>query len=180
MNKKDYEGIKMIPEDCSDIRFALLKEGKRILYVFGVNPSTATDTYSDRTMTKVINYIKDKYDGFVMMNLYPLRSTDPSALPKNMDKELHQKNLEHIWEIMGNTKNPEVLMAFGDSIGKTPYLMKCLDDIIKMLQPLNPQWKQIGNPTKLGNPRHPSRTAYSLDILDFDMFNYIKRHKRHH
>jgi hypothetical protein len=93
----NYYGIEMIPDVNSDIRFALLKRGERTLYVFGVNPSTATDTHSDRTMSKVIGFAsRNDYDGFVMMNLYPLRSTDPFALPKKIDKELHQKNLEMI------------------------------------------------------------------------------------
>jgi len=177
MNMKYNEEIKMIPEVYSDIRFALLKEGERILYVFGLNPSTATDTHSDRTMTKVIHFAEDNnYDGFVMMNLYPLRSIYPSALPKIIDKELHQKNLEKIWEIMANIHNLDILLAFGDSIYVTPYLKYCLFDIVNLLKPLDPQWKQIGNPTKYGNPRHPSRAAYSLSFHEFDITDYIQKH----
>ena len=161
------------------IRYALIKEGKNMLYVLGVNPSTATDTDSDPTMSKVIGFAdRNEFDGFAMMNLYPLRSTDPNALPRNFDVELHQKNLQKIKEIIGSNKNPIVLLAFGDVINVEPYLKDCLKDIVDMLQPLNPKWKRIGNLTKMGNPRHPSRAAYSMGIHDFDINEFMKRYSK--
>lgn len=165
----------MVAEGDS-IRYALIKEGKNMLYVFGVNPSTATDTDSDPTMTRVVEFSRrNGYSGFVMMNLYPLRCTNPNALPHNIDFELHQKNLQKIKDIIGNKKNPVVLLAFGNTINVAPYLKDCLKDIVDLLQPLNPIWKQIGEPTKMGNPRHPSRAAYSMGIHDFDVNEYMKK-----
>ena len=73
-----------------------------------------------------------------------------SALPHNIDFELHQKNLQKIKEIIGNNKNPVVLLAFGNPINAATYLKDCLKEIVDLLQPLNPKWKQIGEPTKLG------------------------------
>lgn len=175
---KNYSDIKMVAEGDS-IRYALIKEGKNMLYVFGVNPSTATDTDSDPTMNKVIGFVnRNGFDGFAMMNLYPLRSTDPNALPHCIDIELHQKNLQKIEEIIGNNKNPVVLLAFGNPINAAPYLIDCLKDIVDMLQSLNPKWKQIGEPTKMGNPRHPSRAAYSVGIQDFDVNEYLKKYTK--
>ena len=171
----NYNDIIMAAEGDS-IRYALIKEGKNMLYVFGVNPSTATDEKADPTMRKIIRFAEiNGFDGFAMMNLYPLRSTDPYSLSHNIDFELHQKNLQKIKEIIGNNKNPVVLLAFGDPINATPYLKDCLKDIVALLQPLNPKWKQIGEPTKKGNPRHPSRAAYSMGINDFDVYEYIKK-----
>lgn len=165
----NYEGIKMVA-DCENNRFALLKSGKRMLYVFGVNPSTATESRSDPTMRKVIGFAKrNGFDGFAMMNLYPLRSTNPFSLPKVINEEFHQRNLAEIKKVISNGNNPVVLLAFGNSIGAAPYLKKCLSDIVAMLQPLHPQWKQIGNLTKKGNPRHPSRASYSLGLQDLDV-----------
>lgn len=171
---KNYNDIKMMAEGDS-VRFALTKKGERMLYVFGVNPSTATDTQSDPTMRKVIEFAsKNGFDGFVMMNIYPLRSTNPDALPQNINMDLHHKNLQKIQEIMGKTTNPVILLSFGNSIDVVPYLKGCLYDIVNILQPLNPEWKQIGTPTKKGNPRHPSRSAYSLGFQDFDIKEYLK------
>ena len=161
--------------DAENVRYSLGRKGNRMLYVFGVNPSTATDKKFDRTMQKVLGFAeRNGFDGFAMMNLYPLRSTNPRALPKVMDEELHQRNIAEIKEMMNNSRNPVVLLAFGDAIGAAPYLKKCLKDIITILQPLFPQWKQIGAPTKLGNPRHPSRAAYSLVFRDFDIKTFTR------
>ena len=170
----DYNDVKMDAKG-DGVRFSLVRKGKRMLYVFGVNPSTATDTKSDPTMRKVIRFAElNGFDGFAMMNLYPLRSTNPYALPKNIDKELHHQNLEKIKRIICSDEKPIVLLSFGNSICAAPYLKDCLRDIVSLLLPFGPQWKQIGAPTKWGNPRHPSRAAYSLGIHDFDIIEYLK------
>lgn len=169
----NYTNVKMRAEGDT-IRFALLKDSEQMLYVFGVNPSTATDKKPDRTMQKVLGFAeRNGFDGFAMMNLYPLRSTNPRALPKVMDEELHQRNLAEIKDIMNNKKNPIVLLAFGNAIGMAPYLKKCLKDIVTMLQPLCPQWKQIGKPTKWGNPRHPLYARY-VPFENFDVEAYLQ------
>lgn len=174
----NYSDIKMVAEGDS-IRYALIKDGQDMLYVFGVNPSTATDTDPDPTMSRVIGFVnRNGFDGFAMMNLYPLRSTNPNALPHNIDIGLHQKNLQKIKEIIGNSNNPIILLAFGDPINAAPYLKDCLKDIVDLLQSLSPKWKQIGMPTKMGNPRHPSRAAYSMGIQDFDVNEYMKKYSK--
>ena len=81
-----YNDIEM-RADGDSVRYTLIKEGKRMIYVFGVNPSTATDSIPDPTMRKVIRFAGNNgFDGFAMMNLYPLRSTNPNALPKEIDR----------------------------------------------------------------------------------------------
>ena len=175
---KENNDLMMIAEGDS-IRYALKKEGRNMLYVFGVNPSTATDKKSDRTMRKVKNFA-DKYgfDGYTMLNLYPLRSTKPYALPKEINEELHQKNLRCIMELIGNEKNPVVLFAFGNPINAAPYLRKCFKDIVTMLRPLCPRWKRLGILTKAGNPRHPSWAPSSSTLEDFDVEKYLGEDKK--
>ena len=169
----NYKGIKMVA-DGDNVRYSLENQGYKMIYVFGVNPSTATDKKADPTMRKIIHFAEiNGFDGFAMMNLYPLRSKNPYDLPKAIDEELHQRNLVEIKEVMGYNSNPVVLFAFGNSITAAPYLKKCLKDIVKILQPLCPKWKQIGKLTKKGDPRHPSRASYSLELQDFDVTNYL-------
>lgn len=118
----EYKDVKMLAEGDT-VRYALIKEGKSMLYVFGVNPSTATDKKSDPTMRKVVNFAKyNGFNGFAMMNLYPLRSTNPHALPKVINEELHQRNLAEIKKVVGQENNPVILLAFGDAIDDAPYL----------------------------------------------------------
>ena len=63
------------------LRFTLGKSGSRKLLTVGLNPSTATQETSDTTVAKVEGVAKRTgFDGFVMLNLYPIRSTDFNAL----------------------------------------------------------------------------------------------------
>ena len=60
-----------------------------MLYVFGINPSTATESRPDPTMRKIIGFaIRNGFEGFAMMNLYPLRSTNPYE-----EKTFWEKNI---------------------------------------------------------------------------------------
>ena len=182
-NKKNGNGMKennelMMIAEGDTIRYALIKEGKRKLFVFGVNPSTATDKKSDPTMRKVKKFAENfGFDGYAMLNLYSLRCTKPYALPKEINEELHQKNLKCIKEVIGNTKNPVVLFAFGNPINAAPYLRKCFKDIVTMLKPLCPQWKQLGTLTKAGNPRHPSWAPSTSTLEDFDVVEFLGEDK---
>ena len=65
--------------DKDNVRCALVQKGeKKILYVIGSNPSTADDTKKDPTMTKVLKFAESNgFDGYVMLNLYPQKSTSP-------------------------------------------------------------------------------------------------------
>lgn len=167
-----YENIKM-EGDADKVRYLLRKEGQHPLVVIGVNPSKATDKVPDATMTKVMGFAKHNgFDSFIMLNLYPQRSTKPAGLDKERDEVLHQENLKQIEAAVAGLDNPVVLCAFGNTIGVRRYLKDCLKDIVRVLEPKRPQWKQIGKPTVWGNPRHPSRAAYG-ELADFDIAAYL-------
>lgn len=167
-----YENI-IMNGDEEQVRFSLVKPGERQLVVLGVNPSRATDKRPDPTMTKVMGFAeRNGFDGFVMLNLYPQRSTALGGLHKEADADLCRRNLQAIREAVAGMESPTVLLAFGNAIGARPYLKACLKDIVALLAPLHPQWKQIGQPTAYGNPRHPSRAGYTA-FSDFDMEGYL-------
>ncbi len=169
----EYEKITMVG-DTANLRYLLKKDGIRPLVIIGVNPSKATDKQSDRTMTKVMHFAEhNDFDGFIMLNIYPQRSTDPKKLDKFLNPVFHNENLNQIKQAIQTLNQPTVLCAFGDTISVRPYLKDCLRDIINVLSQVHPIWKQIGKPTAQGNPRHPSRAAYGL-FSDFDIIAYIK------
>lgn len=67
----DWLNIKMIG-NTGRLRYVLSKPGKNVLFVIGVNPSTANEEKPDPTMRKVIGFAEvNGFDGFVMLNLYP-------------------------------------------------------------------------------------------------------------
>lgn len=170
-----YEGIQE-NEDANKERYFLRKDGKNNLIIIGVNPSKATHKNSDPTMNKVMGFTeRNGFDGFIMLNLYPQRCSNPKNLDKEMRLELHQKNMEIISNIIKDTEKPTILVAFGDVIMSRSYLKDCLKSIVSLISTKNPQWKQIGQPTLLGNPRHPSRAKY-CEFEPFDINNYLNSH----
>lgn len=162
--------------DADRLRFSLTKKGKKKLIVIGVNPSTATAETSDPTITKVMGFAeRNGFDGFIMLNLYPQRCTDPNKLHSELKEDLHRQNLEEIKKAVYDIEKPVILLAFGDMIAKRPYLKKCLKDILYELSPFHPQWKKVGTLTKMGNPRHLSRIAYT-DLTECNIEQYLSNH----
>ena len=71
-----------LPENNPDLRYLLAKKGKNNLLVVGLNPSTADEANLDPT-SKNIDRIarKNGYDGWLLVNLYPVRKSNPADLP---------------------------------------------------------------------------------------------------
>lgn len=166
----------------NDNRFALYQiAGKRKLYIIGLNPSTANKDHGDPTMKKVLGFVRHNgFDGYVMLNVYPQRATNPDDLHLTCDVTLHQKNLTVIKDLLSKEQYAEVLFAFGDNITKRDYLIPCLKDIYEVLKPhighlAFPITLQIGEPTKKGNPRHPLYEKYDV-FCHFDVDTFFKNH----
>lgn len=167
-----YENVTM-KGNANEFRFSLTKEGNKKLVVFGVSPSTANEQTADLTITKVMGFAdRNGFDGFIMLNLYPQRCTNPADLDKEINEELHRQNLEEIRLSVCDMEKPVVLFGFGDTINLRPYLKRCFKEIINVLATYNPQWKNIGTLTKNGNPRHLSRVGYTK-FTNFNIEEYI-------
>ncbi len=137
-------------------RFALVQKGKRTLFVIGLNPSTADSKTPDATMQSVLRIASyNGFDGFIMLNLYPYRATQPYNLPKEFDYALHQENLRQIKELLKDYTRVEVWLAFGANADKRDYLMQCFEDIKNIFEHYNPRWYCIGELTSKGFPKHP-------------------------
>lgn len=140
----------------SHVRYALIQEGKRTLFVVGLNPSTADAAKPDSTMQFVLRIAEyNGYDGFIMINLYPLRATCPKDLPKEYDEQLHRSNLSNIEKLLEGRNDVDIWLAYGDNVTSRKYLIHCLNDIIKVFEPHNPKWYYIDTLTKKGMPKHP-------------------------
>lgn len=170
----EYKNISIVGNTDS-VRYLLKKEGKQILYVIGINPSTANEEKPDRTIGRVMGFAEENgFDGFAMINLYPQRSTRPYNLHQELCVKMHKNNLSAIKELFCDVHSPTILLAFGNNIGIRRYLKDCFRDIVSILQSHSPQWQQIGNLTRLGNPRHPLY-ARNDPFRDFDVQQYLKK-----
>jgi hypothetical protein len=175
-------------------RFILGKGGTRPLFIVGLNPSTANRDKSDVTATKVARVAEAQgYDGFVMTNLYPLRSTNPDNLPRRGDGRLIARNLAMIMELAGQQAEPHFWAAWGADINKRPYLGKACLRLAREVEKLGGTWQAFGPSapplltksaglteptpkaplTKAGHPRHPSRLSYAWALQSFDIQAYL-------
>ena len=83
--------ICIIDEHC---RYVLGKKGNKTMICIGANPSVAKGNESDKTMNNICSILANNgYDGYAMINLYPLISTNPDEL-KDFDEKIHKTNLE--------------------------------------------------------------------------------------
>ncbi len=167
-----YETNTYINNENNSARFVLGFDNTNPLIVIGVNPSTANDKVPDATIRRVLGYVeRNGFNGFLMINVFPLRATNPDSLPNDGDDLLHKQNLIQIENVFQLHSNATVLVAFGDTILKRHYLKQYFADIICVASKHNPNWKQIGSPTSCGNPRHPSRGSYQ-PLNNFDVSKF--------
>jgi hypothetical protein len=149
-------------------RFLLGKTGRNMLVVVGLNPSTATDTQPDMTLRKIDRIAGDNgYDGFVVLNLYPVRSTIIEDLPLEPDAEAHRRNLAAVEALVAGLQRPCLWAAWSEGIRAREYLQHARDDLIARLKPYGVRWLRYGPLTKSGHPRHPSRVPYGLAFEPF-------------
>lgn len=157
-------------------RFALAQEGKHVLIVVGVNPSTADGEHADPTMRSVLRFVDAfGYDGFVMLNLSSERSTSPRDLPAAMDIDMHWKNIGVIREMDHKYPDADVLLAFGNNIERRMYLGASFTAIYMILES-HKRWLCIGGKehmTKRGHPRHPLYSGPKMGLVEMDIHRYV-------
>lgn len=107
-----------------------------------------------------------------MLNLYPVRSTDFTALPIGVDTEAFAENLRRIEEIVASEPNPVIWAAWGESICKRGYFVDAGRELFARLQKYGPAWQHFGSLTNSGHPRHPSRLQYKWSFAHFDTRRY--------
>ena len=175
-NKKKYFDIySKLNNDKYRYDLGKNKFGKKCLFCIGVNPSTATSEKTDTTITKLENItyrkgkaknieFEEKFDSFIMLNIYPLRATNPKDLPEEIDfnssKSVHNTNVAHILSLIDN--NSTIWAAWGNTINSRHWLKKCLKEIISNIQKEKKdiKWVKMGNLTVENEPQHPSRVKY--------------------
>lgn len=157
-------------------RFTLGKSGKRTLIVIGLNPSTATKEKSDTTIAKVeVAANQAGFDGFVMLNLYPVRSTDFNALPKEVNAEAFAENLVKIEAVVAAELQPVIWSAWGENIMAREFFVAASKELFTRLEKYSASWQQFGSLTQTGHPRHPSRLHYDWEFSPFDTKDYMRK-----
>ena len=161
--------------NCS--RFVLGQPGQKTLVCFGINPSTATPEKLDNTIKRVQWFAKKLcYDGWMMLNIYPLRATNPDDLPGNCDNLLFAMNRSYIFQTLEKLPAASFWAAWGTLIEKRPYLAECLlslNEDVRMSFPC-PDWITIGERSQAGHPHHPLYLPHDAKVEQFDIDEYVK------
>lgn len=154
-------------------RFTLGKSGQGKLLTIGLNPSTATAEKSDTTIAKVQTVAqRNGFDGFVMLNLYPIRATDCRALPQKVNQLAFTENIRCIESIVASEREPTIWAAWGQNILARSFFADAFFKLLIVLGKHGVTWQRLGTLTTAGHPRHPSRIHYEWDFAPLDIENY--------
>ncbi len=157
-------------------RFVLGLRGEKPLIVFGINPSDADKNESDPTIENVIKRSQRYgFDGWIMLNIYPLRDTHPKNLRDKYNQALHEENKQYIAQVLSDYPDADICAAWGININVSLYLKQCLRDIYNQSGLSKHSWKSIGPLSKDGHPRHPLYLSLSLPLVDFDIQSYLNK-----
>lgn len=165
------------------VRYALGEPGSRNLIVIGLNPSTATPDKPDPTIKRIRRIVeKENLDGWITVNLYPIRTPKPDKLPFVVNEEIAKKNIDVIKWIDQKYTIGRVYAAWGVNIEKRDYLIDGCRHIVDSIH--TDQWFTRGK-TKKGHPKHPLYVSYEekmewFPIQDYLDQNFKKQHEIDH
>ena len=170
--KKNY--IYVPKGDYKDVRYVLGEKGNNPVICIGINPSTATPEEPDNTIKSVKRIAKyNGYDGWIMLNVYPLRETDPKKLPKDFLEEKIEINKKEVEKIIKDYSDADIWCAWGTAIEKREYLKSALKEMLTILAKGNNNNFKCIACTKNGHPRHPLYAKTETKLQSFDIKNYL-------
>lgn len=139
---------------CGTWRYALTRRwnlGRRPLVCCLLNPSIAGAVKDDNTVKLLMSYAHSLgYGGIIIVNLWALVSTDPSAL-KTHPNPVGQLNDQCVRAAFAEAQGDVVLCGWGD--GGAPGRV---DVVLKLIRDYGARPVCIAL-TKAGNPGHPLR-----------------------
>ena len=129
-----------IYEYDDNCRYALGKSGEEMVICIGLNPSTATDKIPDRTFNKICKIVEhNKYNGFVILNICPQRSSNPKNVEYNENDAT--KNCKIIQKYLKKYSDAKIWCAWRNNIR--------LEELISTRECF------CTSVNKTGEPKHP-------------------------
>ena len=162
------------PNFYSEYRYILGTRGKNPLICIGINPSTAQPGDLDNTLKSVQRIaLGNGFDSFIMFNVYAQRATDPDAMEKTCNQDLHKENLAAFRYVLSISEKPAVWAAWGTIIEKREYLPQCVRDMIEIGKNYGATWHCAGKCSKKGHPHHPLYLRKDEFLRPFDVEGYV-------
>jgi len=171
----DIEKWLYAPNFYSEYRYILGTRGCNPLICIGINPSTAQPGDLDNTLKSVERIaLGNGFDSFIMFNVYAQRATDPDAMEKACNMQLHRENLEAFRYVLSISPKPAVWAAWGTIIEKRDYLPGCLRDMLAVGRECGATWYCAGAVSRKGHPHHPLYLRKDEKLRPFDVDNYLE------
>ena len=181
LHAQRFRQVGYTSDDDENARYVLGEPKEHNVLVFGVNPSTAKPGNDDPTIRRIRKIIENRKNGhgWIMMNLYPQRTSYPEMLENN--DTLRENNLKVLPWVLKFFSIDVIWCAWGTAIERPskPFLYKSLGDIYDIVRVCgggNIPWECYGRLTKEGHPRHPLYTALTEVFYPFDVQTYTARH----
>lgn len=167
LRRKEGDGNDVIYQvGDTENRYVLWEKGENPLICIGANPSRAgsdDDHPTDPTITRIRSLVKnvsesggEKFDGWIMLNLYPQRTPFPADLhcSDECDEEMMRENYEAIQTVFDEFKEAKTLLAWGNIIDlkERGYLKESAKKIAILGG--DRAWCVRGDFTNKNNPRH--------------------------
>ncbi len=160
--------------ETNTARYALGERAEKMIACIGINPSTAKPNYLDNTLRSVKRIAGfNGYNGWVMYNVYPQRTTDPKQLHQKFRQAIQKENIRCIVRSARELQIDSIWLACGNLIESRDYFPFCLFSITTALKEFNITWKIAGDLTKKGHPRHPLYLPAHTRLSSFDMKKYV-------
>lgn len=126
-------------------RFTPNAQLERMCVFIGLNPSTADETQDDPTIRRCIQFSKDwGFAGYVMLNLFAFRATDPKDM-KAVADPIGEQNNEAIFQV---TRGAGRVVAAWGNHGLYRYRSVFVREML-------PDATYHLGLTKSGQPKHP-------------------------
>ncbi len=154
-------------------RFTIGEAGTKTLVCIGINPSTAVPGKLDATMRAVKSHSsKLGYNSWIMINVYPQRSTDPKKIHKRCNRKIHAENIAVIKKIFSEQQH-DIWAAWGTLIKTRKYFLPNLKEIRDAIG-VESKWFAVGPLLKEGHPHHPLYLKLGSAKKRYDIDGYLE------
>lgn len=161
MEGEPIKGAVLSPGAAPEYRFALWRQWDSVLPLLAIvmlNPSTADARTDDHTIARLVHYARQHgYGGFIVVNLFAFRATDPYALLMRGFRSCIGPNNDD-W-IKSVCQDRDVLVAWGvGTYGGR------VDEVYALIAPVALRILSLGR-NKDGSPPHPARLPNGVKMV---------------
>ena len=162
--------------NCNKSRYLLGRVGNKNILFIGINPNTACHNKYDLTTKKIAKFsILNNFDGWILANIYPQRTLTPAQLPNKPEMNEIKTNVDSILKAINVYDIENICCCWGNAISERLYFFEILAELVSFTK--KKRFFRLGDLSKAGNPKHPSRLSYSTPLVSFNVKDYLYNKK---